>query len=1442
MPTNKVEKGFLPIEDFREEILDAVEKNSALIITAETGAGKTTQVPQYLAEKGYRVVVTQPRRLAATSVAMRVAEEMEVEIGGQEVGYRTAYEAKDDYQAQILFCTDGLQLVREITGSGRAQVLIIDEVHEWNRNIETLVAWANKRLTEGCDFKVVIMSATLDSTSLAQFFNNCPVIEVPGRLYPVEEKQSMANPAEEAIRLAKEGRNVLVFQPGKKEIEETISKIKSELGETAIVLPLHGQLEHSDQRACFRRFDQPKVIVSTNVAQTSVTIPDIDAVVDSGLERRLELADGIEGLYLKEISQADCKQRAGRAGRTKEGVYILCGKTENRQEFPTAEIQRVRLDQLVLRLAAAGFDATKLEFFHQPDKAALLDAKRALHALGAMTEDGQVTKIGHLMTKLPCSVQYARMIVEANRLGVADDVLTIAAILEVGGLRDRSNSWRAYTKEDSSDLLAELDLWNACQGLQNGQIKGMGVFSKAYYKAKEIRQHLAMMAKKEIRFGSTHDRESIKRACTAGMVDHLYQNRGGEYRNGKGGARQKARESVVAGTPDWIVGLPKDIEFTNTRGRKCVLNLVSMITKVDPSWLLEIAPQLAATTRRNYAFSTETQTVMCDLVHIFNGQEVKVEKVEANQCLDATKALADGLAAAVLQNEIFKETNAELSDLQAKSGGAARGKLSREEITKIYLERLGNVYTLRQIAEQKIDLTLPRSIFVSDEDANYIRQENPDTVEIGNEVCKVSYEYSSWAQKQTVTIKVSVTTIQTVSQPETENLIPSGVSYQLALKDEGYTSIQGTDVVKLREKIEARRLDLAWEKFSQDNPSRHVEVKGLEPLPETDKPRIFDEITGAQAFSALTCNSWGEWRYLGWFRTQEEAEKKQAEAIKIKARLDAEEDERINFDLRVSEARQALAEVEKLFGRIDFDQYDQYGISEEEAGKSSWYGNQSLAYQVEQVKRYLPEESYRRAQPREAMSLLEPIRARIEKALDYKARNAQMETEARKIDNRVKALDEIGLRDELANAGELSLSEEERKSLGRLVYEITKAVNEGKFLPAVEAFNLASDLITKAESAKNFLDAQVASGKILLNFTAWHRRGGARGCGDGWVIRPDGSRRERDTDDVRCHKSDGNYIWRRVMPDELALRWTATERCDEPGAFKCEVVKTPVGGPTLEQLETVRQLEDEIGAIPGQFPIDSIDVGQVTHDANNRIRVLFPSCPLCGGAMTETSDEHELTLTCNNYCQHPDERHVAWSTSNSGLTEYDTATIAVVRAREKRDIVATAKIYKGGTVMVSWTKKPDPREFAREDFIENIILTDAVVQAKTRERYESDRQYAEEQVSNGYWLELSFRKGRHPKTGETQWEAGSKHVKFVLDRNSAREPVEGKAYYASIRRELVTTSTFQLSLVRLEPPYPEDEPMLSPEGESTTEPGQESTPEESESGFSLADLKAKFKK
>lgn len=645
----------LPVADFRDRIVQAVKDHQVVVITAETGAGKSTQVPQYLLDEGYNLVVTQPRRLAARTVAERVAEEYGCDFGST-VGYRTAVDRVDSAATRCLFITDGLALVRELMGAGTHNVLVLDEVHEWNLNIEVLVAWAKRQVEQRGNFRVVLMSATLEAERLAQYFGGAPIISVPGRLFPVETKSPSARLIDDVATLAQAGRNVLVFQPGKREIEETITDL-GQMQVAAEILPLHGELSSEEQKRCFKRYGRTKIVVSTNVAQTSVTIDDIDSVVDSGMERRVELVDGVEGLYLKPISLADATQRKGRAGRTKPGVYIDHCASSTRPEFPKAEILRTRLDQTVLRLAEAGFDMEELTFFHQPDQREIHDAKRALKALGCMNEDSKVTPIGRKVARLPVSVQFGRMIVEADKFGVVGDVITIAAILEQGEItarpRDRYDApaWRQLCAgERESDVLAQLTVFQRAEGMSKSELVENGVFTKAFYKVKEIRRHLADALRGKVRSTeSSGNRHDIIRAMCSGMVDHLYRYSYGSWRNGEGVDRELNRDSVVSNTGDWLIGLPFDLSGTDRRGRSYLLRLVRMATKVNPKMLAEAAPQLVRSEEHlNPVYDAEKDCVVSTTKTFFNNHMIGEEKVLDSEHPDAPRIFAAWLAGQML--------------------------------------------------------------------------------------------------------------------------------------------------------------------------------------------------------------------------------------------------------------------------------------------------------------------------------------------------------------------------------------------------------------------------------------------------------------------------------------------------------------------------------------------------------------------------------------------------------------------------------------------------------------------------------------------------------------------------------------------------------------------------------------------------------------------------
>ncbi len=603
----------LPIATRRQEIVATVAANQVTIITAETGAGKSTQVPQYLAEAGYqKIIVTQPRILAARNLSDRVRQEYSWRQGRDctsLVGYRTAHERDDTPETVILYCTDGLQLVRELTGSGTAdrQILILDEVHEWNENMEVLVAWAKKRCLEDPDFKVVLMSATIDSTSLAAYYNAPPPLAISGRSFPVEQRHG-SDLITEIIELsAKRLSNMLVFLPGKAEIEAVTEALQAGLASPIPIIPLHSQLEPADQQLAFGHYAAGKIILSTNIAQTSITIDDIDVVIDSGLERRAEVRSGVEGLFISEVSQADCLQRAGRAGRVKPGLYVLaqlgtlpCPPLAERQLYGIPEIMRKHIDRLVLRLANIQIDIEDLDFYHAPSRKTIKQAKHTLVSLGALTTRQEVTVIGREMERFPVESSYARMLVEAKKLEPVTQakMAAIIAIQEVGGIvkgGPRYTGWRRYSKQNRSDLVAQYEVYLALEQIDLAAMDDMGIIVKNIDKAAEIMERLNHdLGLHDIALGPVDETEmpQLLKSIVAGQLHQLWSTETDKqavqlFTN----KRREISSTTVVKNASLVAGTPFDLEVPTGAGLE-TLHLVNQLTAVEPEWLSQLAPDI----------------------------------------------------------------------------------------------------------------------------------------------------------------------------------------------------------------------------------------------------------------------------------------------------------------------------------------------------------------------------------------------------------------------------------------------------------------------------------------------------------------------------------------------------------------------------------------------------------------------------------------------------------------------------------------------------------------------------------------------------------------------------------------------------------------------------------------------------------------------------------
>ncbi|MNQ02387.1 ATP-dependent RNA helicase HrpB [compost metagenome] len=658
----------LPILNYREEIVSAVDTHQVTIITAETGAGKSTQVPQYLAEHGYqKVIVTQPRILAARNLSRRVREEWAIRTGqdGDElIGYRTAHERDDSLATQILYCTDGLQLVREITGVGvnERQVLVLDEVHEWNENMEVLVAWAKKRCEEEPKFKVVIMSATIETGLLAEYFATDAIINVPGRSFEVKKRRGTDVISEIFNQLTTTKSNMLVFLPGKSEIQDVAEAIAKKAEAAGVpVIPLHSQLEASAQQQAFASYPNGKVILSTNIAQTSVTIDDIDVVIDSGLERRSEVRNGVEGLFIAQISQADCLQRAGRAGRTKTGEYILapydtmpCLEFDERPEYGTPEILRKHIDRLTLRLANVGIDIELLDFYHDPSHKAIARAKRTLIALGALSNSGDITRIGRRMEQFPVESSYARMLVEAQQYdkSVQAKLAAVIGIQEVGGIvkgGTRYTGWRKYTRQTKSDLLAQYDVFLALPQIPDDLYEETGIISKNVAKAREVMERLDHdlgFDKTTLTPVTSDEQEPLLRSIISGQIDQLWLvNEDGEAEHISMKARRELSSSSVVRNPKLVAGEPFDLQVPTRSGGLETLHLVQGLTVVNTEWLLELAPQHFSSRRGKTYYDPRAGALMTRQLVRFGGRVLEgASEPVAGDSSEYHRAFSDAFA------------------------------------------------------------------------------------------------------------------------------------------------------------------------------------------------------------------------------------------------------------------------------------------------------------------------------------------------------------------------------------------------------------------------------------------------------------------------------------------------------------------------------------------------------------------------------------------------------------------------------------------------------------------------------------------------------------------------------------------------------------------------------------------------------------------------------
>ena len=483
----------LPITDRKAEIVQAIKDHQVIVIAGDTGSGKTTQLPKMCLEAGRAaekamIGCTQPRRIAALSVTDRVQEEL-----GQAklVGSKIRFQDRTGPDTRIKFMTDGI-LLAETQGDRNLRAydtLIIDEAHERSLNIDFLLGYLNQLLARRKDLKLIIASATIDTEKFSKHFHDAPIIQVEGRTYPVtieycppdDDDESTKDidrlVADQVIALMKRpGGDILAFLPTERDILDTVDLLRKELADRALILPLFGRLQGGEQRRIFRSASQRKIIVATNVAETSITVPGIECVVDTGLARiaHYNVRAGTTHLPVTRIAKASCDQRAGRCGRVGPGRCIRLYSEEDylsRDEFTLPELLRSNLAEVILQMISLHLpEPHNFPFIDPPAPKAIKDGFRILQELGALNSQHRLTQRGRIMARLPLDPRISRMIIEGADLGVLRETTIIAAALAIQDprvqppdkLEKARQAHRAFNYL-GSDVMTLVNIWDACR-------------------------------------------------------------------------------------------------------------------------------------------------------------------------------------------------------------------------------------------------------------------------------------------------------------------------------------------------------------------------------------------------------------------------------------------------------------------------------------------------------------------------------------------------------------------------------------------------------------------------------------------------------------------------------------------------------------------------------------------------------------------------------------------------------------------------------------------------------------------------------------------------------------------------------------------------------------------------------------------------------------------
>lgn len=848
----------LPISARREEIIAAMRGHQVVVVAGETGSGKTTQLPKMcveagLAERG-RIGCTQPRRVAALSVSRRVAEELGV-TWGREVGCKMRFNDDTGRETQVKFMTDGI-LLAEIQSDPLLRAysaLIIDEAHERSLNIDFLLGYLQELLRRRPDLKLIITSATIDTLAFSQAFGGAPIIEVSGRLFPVDIRyapvESHAREGEEeeldhveaAVRATEDALiesdfgDVLVFMPTERDIRDTRELLEGSLGSGIEVIGLFGRMPAAEQQRIFAPGPRRRVIVATNIAETSITLPRIRYVVDAGLSRvsRYNPRTRTKRLPVEAISQSSANQRAGRAGRVQHGICIRLYDEEDfaaRPRFTQPEIQRSNLAEVILRMKA--FRLGQIEsfpFLNPPTDAAIRAGYQLLHELGALDDLNDLTPLGKELARLPIDPTLGRMLLQARAEKALPELLVIAAGLSVPDPRERpedqkdaaATAHKAFADPDS-DFLALLNIWEAAPDSETrGGSNALRRFCKSNFlsftRMREWRDihrqladaveeiapdrrrpaaqqgppppaqytaiHRAILAGLLGQIAQRQERNSYKasgnRLTTLFPGSHLYE-RNEKPKKAQRATPEDARKAAAdkPRQPHWIV-CGEIVETSQLFARTAAA--------IDPEWVLDLGAHLCHFRYSEPHWSAKAGRVLVLERVLVHGLEIARRHVDYGR-IEPTAATELFIRGALVDEEarlphhFFKE-NQKVREKIETALTRIRSRRAHDLSESLYLfyaariKDVSSVHDLNKLVRERVTrepdfLCATEADLIGDDDATYDRTLFPDNVSLGNTVLPVSYAYAPGGETDGVTLRVPLPVAEHLTSGQIQWMVP----------------------------------------------------------------------------------------------------------------------------------------------------------------------------------------------------------------------------------------------------------------------------------------------------------------------------------------------------------------------------------------------------------------------------------------------------------------------------------------------------------------------------------------------------------------------------------------------------------------------------------------------------------------------------------------------